>query len=185
MDDDEEKRVYRAMSDDFDRMMQRAINEPPGPAMSVDDFKVWLDTLKPNPFNDLARFGSIGWDFDGVLYDHPLAVEFQDYIIRNERKQKHYIVTFRSGGLYRSLWSDLKRSGSQLRPDHFRAVLGVPHLLWQSYQRPHQGIHPYIMWKGKMCHRYGIDVLIDDATIEVFSGCGEYQIEYLHPDMLF
>lgn len=153
--------------------------------MSVEDFKAWLDTVKPNRFDELAQFNSIGWDFDLVLYDHPLSPEFWDYIIRNERNQKHYIVTFRSGDLFRALWHHLSLSGSQLKREHFRAVLGVPHSLWQSFQRPHQGAHPYILWKGKMCHRYGIDVLIDDATIEVWAGCAQYNIEYMHPDALY
>ena len=171
--------------DDFERLFQRIVNEPSSEPMTVDDFKGWLDTLKPNPFTDLAKFDSIGWDFDGTLYDHPLAEEFWDYIIRNERGQKHYIVTFRSAGMFRNLWPDLERVGSRLKSEHFRAVLGVSHSMWQSFQRPHEGVHPYMLWKGKMCHRYGIDVLIDDATIEVFAGCSEYDIDWLHPDMLF
>lgn len=41
-----------------------------------------------------------------------------------------------------------------------------------------------LFWKSRQCRDLGIEVLIDDATMEIWAGCSKYDIAYIHPDML-
>lgn len=153
-----------------------------GSAMSAEEFSAWLDG--DSQIAELQNYRNIGWDVDATIYEHPHASFFWRYIADNPFDQRHHIITFRTGRMVPNIWRDLARAGSQLLPLHFHSINSVPEEMWLSFQTHRQGLHPYPFWKGKTCRELGIDVLIDDATMDVWAGCSEYQIEYFHPDML-
>jgi len=42
----------------------------------------------------------------------------------------------------------------------------------------------YVEWKGLMCDKLGLPVLVDDKPEHVRPGCEKYGIVYFHPDEL-
>lgn len=153
-----------------------------GTNLTVEQFQSWLNGN--SQISELQRYRSIGWDVDATIYEHPHASLFWRYITDNPFSQRHHIVTFRTGGMVRDIWRDLARAGSPLLPLHFHSINAVPEEMWLSFQMHRQGLHPYPFWKGKTCRELGIEVLIDDATMDVWAGCSEHGIDYFHPDML-
>lgn len=130
----------------------------------------------------LAGFKKIGWDFDETLIAHPNSKNFWRYIHDNPYRQKHFVITFRTGYLLDSIWNDLNRERSPLRPYHFDGLFGVPESLYHGFMVGAPEGSPYLEWKGEKCRNLGIQILIDDATDHVITGCARYGIEYIHPD---
>lgn len=134
--------------------------------------------------DDITKYRRIGWDFDECLHGHPASEQFWNYILENPHQQEHYIITFRTGRLFDRLWFDLAKAKSPLLPLHFRGTFGVPEEHYNDFVMGFVGGDEYLFWKGRQCRDLGIEVLIDDATMEVWAGCSKYNIEYLHPDMI-
>lgn len=134
--------------------------------------------------DDITKYRRIGWDFDECLHAHPASEQFWDYILANPHGQEHYIITFRTGRLFDRLWFDLAKAKSPLLPLHFHGTFGVPEQHYNNFVMGLLGGDEYLYWKGRQCRALGIEVLIDDATLQVWAGCSECQIDYIHPDMV-
>jgi hypothetical protein len=147
--------------------------------------------------DQLLAYDSIAWDFDGTLHDHAKSALMQAFI-KNHPQKQHYIVTFRTHG-------DQKRVFHQLRdryhdapgPEHFVDVLNISDKAWEQFDYVTEqrisnlvtGVLTlpetyYMEWKGMICHRLKIPVLVDDMRDLVLPGCLKYGIDYLHPDEL-
>lgn len=133
--------------------------------------------------HELARFTSIGWDFDETLWGNESSHRFWEYIEQNQY-QRHFIVTFRTGRMFRDLWRDLAEAGSQLLPLHFRGIHGVPEDIYYRSRIGEPGGEEYFFWKGRTCRELGIDLLVDDDLMRVWPGCAAYDIAYIHPDAI-
>ncbi|WP_346034050.1 hypothetical protein [Erythrobacter westpacificensis] len=134
--------------------------------------------------DDITKYRKCGWDFDGVLWRHENSHHFWDYILENPHQQEHFIITFRTGRLFDRLWFDLARTDCPLLPFHFRGTFGVPEEHYNNFVLGLVGGDEYMFWKGWQCRELGIEVLVDDATMEVWAGCSKYEIDYIHPDVL-
>lgn len=134
--------------------------------------------------DDITKYRKIGWDFDQVLWEHESSHLFWHYILANPHDQEHFIITFRTGRLFERLWYDLATAKCPLLPLHFRGTFGVPEKHYNDFVLGLVGGDEYLFWKGKQCRDLGIEVLVDDATMEVWAGCSKYEIDYIHPDML-
>lgn len=132
----------------------------------------------------IAQYQKIGWDLDRTLLDGANSRLFWDYILSNPYRQQHFIITFRTGRLFDRLWHDLGRANCPLLELHFRGVFGVPEQFYNDFVLGLVGGDRYLFWKGEQCAELGIELLIDDATMEVFAGCSRYGIDYLHPDQI-
>lgn len=145
----------------------------------------------------LLRFPSIGWDFDGTLIDHPNSPLIHEFILAHP-DMKHYIITFRTHGLQNTMFAEMQhkypdapgreafdgtRNISDIAWERYSNIyqrrlvgrLDGPPLPWESY---------YIEWKGMTCHDLHVPVLVDDLENLVLPGCEKYGIKYLHPDEL-
>lgn len=134
--------------------------------------------------DDITRYRKCGWDFDQVLWEHEHSRLFWNYILTNPHQQEHFIITFRTGRLFDRIWYDLGRANCPLLAFHFRGVFGVPEQVYNDFVLGLVGGDRYLFWKGEQCAELGIELLIDDATMEVFAGCSRYGIDYLHPDQI-
>lgn len=136
------------------------------------------------PLESLRRFRRIGWDFDETLLGHHHSTPFWTYIEDNPHGQEHFIITFRTGRLLDSVWHELVRARSNLMGLHFRGVCGVPEDLYENFAAGRQAGAAFLQWKGKQCRDLDIDVLVDDATSLVITGCRKFGVTHLHPDEL-
>jgi hypothetical protein len=138
-------------------------------------------------FEQLRGFRSVGWDVDDTIYQHGRSKLFWQFIHENPFGQEHHIVTFRSGGLEKRIFTDLTRLGSTLNESHFRGIHYIDHALWVNKTLILQvdPNDPYMLWKGKTCADMGIEVLIDDDTFCVKNGCLRHGVTLIHPDDLF
>lgn len=141
-------------------------------------------------FATLLEHDSIGWDADGTLLDHPRAPAMHEFIRRTPEK-RHVIVTFRSHGMERRIWTDLFRETDLLGRDDFDSVVNMSDEMFEreylSSRTPAGLFIPtrrYIEWKGEVCAHLGLTVLVDDATDQVLPGCERYGIIHIHPDDL-
>lgn len=134
--------------------------------------------------DDITKYGKIGWDLDMTLLDGANSPVFWNYILANTYQQEHFIITFRTGRLFDRLWLDLAKANCPLLPLHFRGTFGVPERHYNNFMLGLAGGDEYMFWKGWQCRELGIEVLVDDATMEVWAGCSEYDIDYIHPDSL-
>lgn len=146
----------------------------------------------------LASHHSIGWDFDGTLYGHRCSPLMHAYIRRNPLK-KHFIVTFRTHGMQWEVFTELRAAYGRRAPaaDEFSGVLNIEDTAYEELgnirrrkliipgQRP-SDVHPaetyWMEWKGGICAKHGITVLLDDMTSDVIDGCEKHGIVYINPD---
>lgn len=146
----------------------------------------------------LQRFPAIAWDFDGTLIDHPNSPLMHKFILSHPDK-RHIILTFRTHGLQHSMFREMQQKyyPDAPGPDAFAGVHSIPDKAWerffQTQQRRlmHQIDGPpnlweeyYVEWKGMICQREHLPILIDDKAEHVLPGCEKYGILYLHPDDL-
>lgn len=147
-------------------------------------------------FHLLDNHDSIGWDFDGTLWNHERAEMMWDYIKATPHK-RHYIVTFRSGwrGQIRwaedGCWLDLKRCGSGLCDEHIVEIINMDDKVFDEHgaRITPSGLYLdvsdfYREWKGQVCLQNEITVLIDDNPDHTQPGCVKYGITYINPDEL-
>ncbi|MBD8546064.1 hypothetical protein [Sphingomonas sp. CFBP 8760] len=127
--------------------------------------------------NYLAKFTRIGWDVDDTLIGSRHAHEIADYIRANPLGQQHHIVTFRSHGMQGRVFRDLEAYGLDRR--HFDSLTNCPDHVYEAQGEAYRG------WKGSICAGIGIEVLVDDDTENVASGCAAHGVEHIHPDHLF
>jgi hypothetical protein len=138
----------------------------------------------------LADHQSIGWDLDGTILDHRNAPLMHRYILGHPEKH-HFIVTFRSHGFQLSIFSELAtRHQVFAGPGAFDGVLSVPDDMYDRFQQlagatSEEGrgaVRTYTEWKGRICAKHGITVLIDDNPGHVLPGCDRYGVAHIHPD---
>ena len=134
--------------------------------------------------DDITKYRKIGWDVDMTLLGGATSPAFWDYILDNPYQQEHFIITFRTGRLFDRLWFDLAKADCPLLPFHFRGIFGVPEQHYNNFVLGLVGGDEYMFWKGWQCRELGIEVLVDDATMEVWAGCSKYEIDYIHPDLI-
>lgn len=135
-------------------------------------------------FDLLKSHRGVGIDFDETLINHPNSASLWEFIRTNPYDQEFSIVTFRSGGLEKYVWIDLKSHQSLIGEEHFKALLACPHDLWVNHHaNPTASLDdPYLVWKGATCAQHNITALIDDMTEKVIHGCRKYRVEHFHPD---
>lgn len=148
-------------------------------------------------FDRLLTYDAIGWDFDGTLIDHPKSGIIHEFIRRHPGK-RHLILTFRTHGFQRQMFREM-RDRYPDAPDAgcFHDVLNIANRAWvefnaiaeqrllQRYCGPlTKAERFYIEWKGMVCHRLRVPVLVDDRREQVLPGCTKYHIGYMHPDDL-
>jgi len=145
----------------------------------------------------LLPYNAIGWDFDGTLIDHPKSALLQQFINAQPDKQ-HYILTFRTHGMENTMFREMR----QKYPDaplrrQFSGIHNIGARAWEKFMatqagrltgRYHGASTPwelyYVEWKGLMCDKLGLPVLVDDKPEHVRPGCEKYGIVYFHPDEL-
>jgi hypothetical protein len=128
----------------------------------------------------LAAHSAIGWDFDGTLINHRSSHLMYDYIRATPHK-RHVIVTFRSHGTQNAVFPILGKI-SGLRKNAFEAMHNVPDDLWEAFTYELPGKDRYLFWKGEVCSKLDLTLLVDDMTDHVIKGCNRYRITHLHPD---
>lgn len=143
-------------------------------------------------------FPAIAWDFDGVLIDHPKAPLFHQYI-KEHRDQRHFVITFRSHGWQKTIFRELRARYQSNAPDRsdFTKVINIENRAWERFnlvamqrrltnsiaQLTSSEVY-YFEWKGMMCDKHHVPVLIDDRPDQVMLGCQKYNIVFIHPDQL-
>jgi hypothetical protein len=148
-------------------------------------------------FEDLDKFSSIGWDFDETMIDHPNSGKIQEYIKDNPKK-KHYILTFRTHNLVNQIFPDLAKYPFDLDKTNFVNVFHIEDEAWaENNQMDYLRIARikfgpltppeiyYKTWKGMICAKHNIPVLVDDREKDVILGCEKYNIIYIHPNDLY
>jgi hypothetical protein len=147
--------------------------------------------------DQLHRFPSIGWDFDGTLIDHPKSPLMHEFILSNPDK-RHLILTFRTHGMQTTMFREMQQKYPDAPgPDCFAAIHNIPDSAWERFfqtaqrRRLHLIDGPltpweeyYVEWKGMTCQREHLPIMIDDKAEHVLPGCEKYGILYLHPDEL-
>jgi hypothetical protein len=155
------------------------------------------DELGPSPMIErLLAYAAIGWDFDGTLIDHPKSPLIHEFIRRHPAK-KHIIVTFRTHGLQRQMYREMRdRYPDAPNLDCFHDMLNIADRAWIEFtaaaEQRLKGFNGpltkaeryYVEWKAMVCHRLGVPVLVDDRRDQVLPGCTKYNVAYMHPDDL-
>lgn len=145
----------------------------------------------------LLRFPSIAWDFDGTLIDHPNSSLMHEFI-RDHPDKQHYIVTFRTHGLQNTMFSELQRKYPDApKKEAFAGTRNISDVAWERFSHLYRlrlvnrldgPLLPweayYLEWKGMTCDQLKLPVLVDDLEDLVLIGCEKYGIMYLHPDEL-
>ncbi len=145
----------------------------------------------------LLPYDAIAWDFDGTLIEHPKSALMQAFIISQPQKQ-HFIVTFRTHGYQKQMFREMRDLYPDAPgPECFADVLNISDKAWEQFTKietqrlMHKFAGPptpweeyYVEWKGLICERLKIPVLVDDRRAQVLPGCEKYAIAYLHPDEL-
>jgi hypothetical protein len=145
----------------------------------------------------LLTYEAIGWDFDGTLIGHPKSEMIHEFIRRQPTK-KHIILTFRSHGYQRQMFREMReRYPDAPGADCFHDVFNISDRAWEQFNEMAQqrlaGQYDgplttaelyYVQWKGTVCHRLRVPILVDDRRDQVLPGCTLFGIEYLHPDEL-
>lgn len=137
---------------------------------------------------------SIGWDFDGTLIDHP-AAERMHAFIKATPERRHIIITFRTHLLFRMIARDLSVYPDAPPIDVFESIKGIEDRRWSAFERARTHrlagmlkgpLTPdeiyYVEWKGDICKRLGLTVLVDDNIPHTQPGCVKFGIELVHPD---
>jgi hypothetical protein len=109
-------------------------------------------------FSILDGHAAIGWDFDNTLIGHAKSQAIHEYI-RAHPEKRHVIVTFEHARAH----------------DAIRIIEGAVLIT---------DVTSYIEWKGEMCRRHGLTVLVDDMRDQVLAGCAKHGIFHIHPDDL-
>lgn len=142
-------------------------------------------------FDKLRDHRVLAWDFDDTLVNHPKSPAFWYFIINNPYDQVHHIVTMRSHGMQHTIFPELEKAGSDLTREHFEHLVYLDDSIWESYDTKGKfklltEDEPYFHFKGEVCKRLGVDVLIDDMEGSGVSarGCDKHGIPYIHPDHL-
>lgn len=135
---------------------------------------------------------AIAWDFDGTLFEHPLAVLMHEYI-RDHPEKRHVIVTFRSGNMQGRpwidyIWDELAEYEVALTKDHFDGILNMDEETFDENCARAGGrimsTDTYKAWKGMICAANGLTVLVDDNEADTLPGCQAHGIAYVNPDEL-
>jgi len=143
------------------------------------------------PLAALDPYDGIAWDFDNTLVDNPNASLFYQYIQENPEK-RHQIVTFRTHGMQDRMFPRLQETEGAPTENDFRGYFNVPDDLWFNWNmdqikrergiitgRPTEAETLYGLWKGYICRKHGLSVLIDDDLISTVPGCKKYKIKLM------
>ena len=143
-------------------------------------------------FDKLATFPSIGWDFDKTLVGSEASPHLHRFIT-DHPDIKHYIVTFRTHGLVQSIPFDLQIADAPPL-NRFSGVLSIPQEYWVdnecALRDRRSGILTgplteeeilYKTWKGFICQKNSIPVLVDDDTTNTIIGCEKYSVLLVDP----
>jgi len=145
----------------------------------------------------LLTYDAIGWDFDGTLIDHPKSSIMHEFILAHPTKQ-HFILTFRTHGMENSMFREMRvKYRDAPLPRCFSGTHNINARAWEKFLATqkermlglyHGPLTPweeyYVEWKGMMCDKLHLPVLVDDMTAHVLPGCEKYGIAYVHPDEL-
>lgn len=145
----------------------------------------------------LDPYAAIGWDFDGTLIDHDKA-DLMHAFIKAHPQKRHVIVTFRTHSLRLRLPHDLKRMYPKAPPiTVFEGIESISNEAWEAFMtrdmQRRAGVikgpltdeeEYYVEWKGEMCKRLGLPVLVDDNLPHTEPGCEKHGIHLIHPDEL-
>jgi hypothetical protein len=147
-------------------------------------------------FPILAQHDAIGWDFDETLARHGNS-EAMHAFIKAHPDKRHVIVTFRTHGMQDGVFDELSVYPNAPGPEAFEAVLNIEDEAWERFsahrharQRGEIGAALteaetyYLEWKGAMCRKHGLTVLVDDMVDRVKDGCEKNGIVYINPDDL-
>lgn len=151
----------------------------------------------------------VGVDIDDTLIGNGFASrQLQNYILKNYRQKKFYLITFRTGEWVDAVWQHIAYENDQLDERIFRGLFGIPEEIRAGFQKyiytakrmqitrlndPEDEEklleyevykNQYLEWKGKKAHELGCTILIDDMTDHVRQGCIKYNVKLVHPDAL-
>jgi hypothetical protein len=145
-------------------------------------------------FSKLTEFPSLAWDFDNTLVDSPASQLLHDFIKANQ-DISHYIVTFRTHALVPAIPYDLAKYKSDV--SLFKQIITIPTEYWVNYtideRKRRAGILTgplteaevlYKTWKGMVCQKHSIPVLIDDDMANTAPGCEKYNVILVDPLVL-
>lgn len=148
-----------------------------------------------NPLPSLIDgFEGIGWDLDGTLIDHPASSVLHALISKFPQK-RHVLITFRTHGLRLRIERDLGAYPTAPNLAMFEAVHSISDRRWEAFEIARMQrkagmlsgpLTPdeeyYVEWKGHMCQKLSLPVLVDDNTTHTKPGCERHGIVLLHPD---
>lgn len=142
----------------------------------------------------------IGLDLDDTLLNGP-AHEFLASYVNDNPEKEFYLVTHRTPQESQSVPSELTNIG--LNINQFVRLVPTTDMMRVKFRLSQQerkrqgrpGIYTgtvsenemnkdelnFVRWKGYVCKRLGITVLIDDGTAYVKPGTDHYGIEYIDP----
>jgi len=154
------------------------------------------DPLLPaNPvaISRLATHLDIAWDFDGTLIGHPASALLHRFI-QEHRAIRHVILTFRTHGAERLVWSELAQHRTAPDRTCFDGVLNIADEIWEEVRARRERLgfvrhllpcsgteRRYKRWKGWACRRHGLTALVDDMPAAVAAGCRRHGVALFHP----
>lgn len=140
--------------------------------------------------NILKKYNIIGLDFDETLINNPNSEKIINFVKQNPNKT-YYIVTFRSHGyqdfISQILWNKYRLKISKnmilnIPDDIFNLESVGSELVDLGYHNFGEYLRQeYKKWKGDICLKYKIEILVDDDYDNVFHQLIKNDINYLDP----
>ena len=144
--------------------------------------------LHPQTLERLSAHDNIAWDIDKTLINNPNQELFYEFIKNNPQK-RHVIVTYRTGEMVKNIFNEL----TELTKDHFDDILGVPEELYYDRKEAEsliqagnvtpellKDVSTYRTWKGAICKKHGLTILVDDDRENAENGCKLHGIEFFY-----
>lgn len=136
----------------------------------------------------LDPHASIAWDFDHTLIDNPHIQFFHKYIRQTPHK-RHMIVTFRTNNIQYAMFDELAAYPDAPTADDFAGFLNIGDAAWAKWNAdasmrglglltgpPTPAELYFVTWKGMICRKRGLTVLVDDDIGNTVPGCRKHGI---------
>lgn len=123
----------------------------------------------------LSSYDKIAFDLDETLIGaNHLKIYYHRYILDNKGKKDFIIVTFRTENEIHDVWDELSMdSGGKIGKELFSN-------LYFCKKKILQNIRYAILWKAKVCHDHGYQIIIDDLEEFVLPGCRKFGVDFMN-----
>lgn len=142
----------------------------------------------------ILNHNTIGIDIDGTIIDHKNSEYLQDMVREFHKTKSFYLVTFRTHGWETQVFREMRQKYGFRSPSSrcFIGILNIPVEIYNNAMTfRSRGLEEYAVydqlyknWKGYICKKHDITILIDDRPEDVLPGCLKYGVEFMHPDQV-